>query len=64
MDKSNAGKCEHSSVEHLGTDHGARFARCHGCGRVFVFHGGRTWAVDALARPDQDGGSKPPLASR
>jgi hypothetical protein len=59
MDKSSSGECQHSSIEHLGTDHGTRFARCQGCGRVFVFAGGRTWALEAPARPAQNGGSQP-----
>jgi hypothetical protein len=50
MDETSNTKCGHSVIEHLGTDADARFSRCRGCGRVFVFQGGRTWAIDGLAQ--------------
>jgi hypothetical protein len=50
MDATSKTKCGHSIIEHLGTDADARFSRCRDCGLVFVFQGGRTWAIDAPAQ--------------
>jgi len=43
--------CPHAEMETLGNDADAEFARCHACGQVVVFQGGRTWAIPPDPRP-------------
>jgi len=45
--------CSHSTIEHLGNDHDARFIRCEGCHQVFVVQGGMTLAVPAMQPQDR-----------
>ncbi len=37
--------CNHSTIEHLGNDHDARFFRCEACRKVFIVQGGMTLAL-------------------